>query len=182
MSILHPLTALDQQINLTACDHRCDGTMGIGDGAVFMVCDAAIFTVDGGRREILESIQGHQQIHADRAVGLQMPQPMQRVHRVGEDGKHRAGRNRIEQIANLVVARGLCHPEQALGVAASHRYLQSSLEIQERRALGEEDRECPHGGIRHGIFYIITRTLIWKLLNARSKDLHKTVEGLRTQS
>jgi len=95
-----------------------------------------------------------------------MPQPMQRVHCVGEDGKHRAGRDRIEQIADVVVARGLCHPEQAPGVAASLRYLQVALGIQERRALGEEDRECPYGGIRHGVLHIIARALIRKPFNS----------------
>ncbi len=43
-----------------------------------------------------------------------MPQLMQRIHRVGEGGKHRLGRDRIEQIADLVVARGLCHPASIL--------------------------------------------------------------------
>jgi hypothetical protein len=43
----------------------------------------------------------------------------------------------------VIVARDPGHPEQALGVAASLRYLHRSLEIQERRALGEEDRGAP---------------------------------------
>ncbi len=94
-----------------------------------------------------------------------MPQPMQHVHCVGEDGKHRAGRDRIEQIADVVVARSLCHPEQAPGVAASLRYLQISLGIQERRALGEEDRERPHGGIGHGILHVIPHAIIRKPCN-----------------
>ena len=89
-----------------------------------------------------------------------MPQRLQRIYRVGEEGKHRAGRNRIKQIADVVVSWNLCHPEQALDNAASLRHLQRALEIQERRALGEEDREC-----RHGIDHIITRALIWKSLN-----------------
>ncbi len=94
-----------------------------------------------------------------------MPRRMQRLHRVGEDGKYGAGWDRIEQIADVVVTWDLCHPEQALDIAASLRHLQGALEIQKRRALGEEDREGRHGCIRHGIDHIITRTLIWKPLN-----------------
>ena len=65
----------------------------------------------------------------------------------------------------MVVTWGLCHPEQALGVAAALRDLQVALGIQERRALGEEDRERPHGGIGHGIRHIIARTCICKPIN-----------------
>ena len=90
---------------------------------------------------------------------------MQRLHGVGEDGKHGAGWDRIEQIADVVVTWDLCHLEQALDIAASLRHLQRALEIQKRRALGEEDRERPHCRIRHGIHYIITRALIGKPLN-----------------
>ncbi len=82
----------------------------------------------------------------------------------------------------MVVAWGPGHREQAPSIAATLRHLQIALGIQERWTLGEKDRGCPKGGIRHGMLHIITRTLIRKLLNARSKDLHKTVEGLRTQS
>ena len=106
-----------------------------------------------------------------------MPQLRQRVHRVGEDGKHRVGRDRIEQIADVVVARGPGHREQAPGVAASLRDLHSSLEIQERRALGEKDRERPYGGIRHGIGHIIAGAFIRKPLNDQAKDRHKAIEG-----
>ena len=59
-----------------------------------------------------------------------MSQLMQRLHRVGEDGKHRAGRDRIEQIADVVVARGAGHPEQISGVAASLRPVRQALGLQ----------------------------------------------------
>ena len=94
-----------------------------------------------------------------------MPQRMQRIYRVGEDGKYRAGRDRVEQITDVIITWGLVHPKQAVGIAASLCHLQRSLEIQKRRALGEEDREGRHGRIRHGIDHIITRALIWKPLN-----------------
>ncbi|MGD8555867.1 MAG: hypothetical protein PVF23_00420 [Chromatiales bacterium] len=42
----------------------------------------------------------------------------------------------------------------------------TSLEIQERRALGEKDRERANGGVRHGILDIITGVFILKPLNA----------------
>jgi len=163
-------------------DHRCDRAMGRGDGAVLVVRAAAMVTVEGGRREVLGPIEGHQQLPVERAVGLQMPQLMERVQRGGEDGKHRAGRDRIEPIADVIVARDPYHPEQALGVAPSLGPLQGALEIQERRALGEEDRERPQGGIRHGIHHIRTRALIRQPLNAAAKELHKAIEGRWTQS
>jgi hypothetical protein len=94
-----------------------------------------------------------------------MPQRLQRLYRVGEQRKHRARRDRIEQIADVVVARDLCHPEQAMGITASRCHFQRSLEIQERRTLSEEDRECLHGGICHGLHHIITRAFIRKPLN-----------------
>ncbi len=114
---------------------------------------------------------------SDRSVGLQMPQLLQRIHRVGEDREHRAGRDRIEQIADVVVARGPGHREQAPGIAATLRHLQVALGIQERRALGEEDRERPHGAIRHGILHIIAGAFIRKSLNDRAKERHKAIEG-----
>jgi hypothetical protein len=98
-----------------------------------------------------------------------MPQLMQRVQRLGEEGKHRVGRDRIEQIADVIIARDPGHPEQALGVAASLRHRHRSLEIQARRALGEEDRERPYGGIRHGIHRTITRAFIRKLAQRLSE-------------
>ena len=95
-----------------------------------------------------------------------MPQRMERLHPVGEEGKHRGGLDRIEQISNVVVARCAGHSEQAAGVTAALRHLQISLEIQERRALGEKDRErTNNGGVRHGILDIITGAFIWKPLN-----------------
>jgi len=76
-----------------------------------------------------------------------------------------AGWDRIEQIADVVVARGLSHREQAPGIAASLRHFQIALGIQERRALSEEDRERPHGGIGHGIQHVIAHAFIRKPLD-----------------
>lgn len=80
----------------------------------------------------------------------------------------------------MVVARGPGHREQAPGVAATLRYLQIALGIQERRALGEEDREPSHGGIGHGILHIIARAFIRKPRNGRAKKRHQVVEGRGT--
>jgi hypothetical protein len=139
--------------------------MGIDEGTICMVRDVAVVTVDLGRTEVLGPIHGHQQIPVDRAVGIQMSPLLQRVHGARENRKHRAGWDWIEPMADVVVARGLRHPEQAPGVATSPRHLRGTLEIQERWTLGEKHRERPDGGIRHRIHHIITRAIIRKLLN-----------------
>ena len=99
------------------------------------------------------------------------------IHRMGKEGIHPLGWDRIKQSAYVVIARGPCHPEQAPGVAASLRHLQVALGIQERWALGKEHRERPYRGVGHGIGRIIACTFIRKLLNGRTEGLYKPIEA-----
>ncbi len=161
-------------------DHRRHDAVGIGDAAVGMLGNAALRAMDLGGRKILGTVHRHQQIAADAAIGLQMTVLTQHLHHGGKDRQHRRGRNRVEQIPDLVVARDLRYPKQGQGVVAPLRYLQGALEIQERRALREEHRERPERRIRHGI-RDIARALVGKTLDHRPKELDQAAEGIGAQ-
>lgn len=162
---------------VSRCDNdRGDDSMGIGHDTV-MLCGVALITVDVFGREVLRPIERQQQISVERAIGVKMPRFMECIDGIGKEREYGFGWNGVEQVTDLVVAWNIQHAEQALDIAAALRCLQGALEIKERRALGEKDRECPHGGIRHGVEQVVAGALIRKLFNGRAKRLDKIVEG-----
>ena len=62
-----------------------------------------------------------------------------------------AGFNRIERLADVIVGGDALDLEQGTGVVATARLLHVLLETQERRALGEEDREGRQRDVGHGV-------------------------------
>jgi len=102
---------------------------------------------------------------------------MQGLHHRVKDRQHRTGRDRIEQITDLIVARDPGDPKQAQGVIAPLGGLQRALEIQERGALREEHRERTQGGIGHRIGRR-ARALIREALDHRAQVLNQALEGL----
>jgi hypothetical protein len=94
----------------------------------------ALGAMEPGRSEVLCPVHGHQQITVDGAIRLELTAGRQGIDHRGKDRQHGAGRDRIEQIADLIVARDLAEPKQAQRVVAPLGHLQGALEIQERGA------------------------------------------------
>jgi hypothetical protein len=74
--------------------------------------------------------------------------------------KHRievAGREWIEELADLIVTGNLRHVEKGVGVILPFGMLQPALVFQKRRRLGEKDAKGAQGGIVDGILGVGTR-------------------------
>jgi hypothetical protein len=74
--------------------------------------------------------------------------------------KHRievAGRERIEQFADLIVTGNLLHVEKGVGVILPFGMLQPSLVFQKRWRLGEKDAKGAQSGIGDGVLGVGTR-------------------------
>jgi hypothetical protein len=74
--------------------------------------------------------------------------------------KHRievAGRERIEQLADLIVTGDLLHAEKGVGVIVPMGMLQPALVFQKRRRLGEKDAKGAQGSIVDGVSGVGTR-------------------------
>jgi hypothetical protein len=63
--------------------------------------------------------------------------------------------NRIERLANMVVAGDALDPKQRAGVVSAAGLFHSLLKAQERRALGEEDLKSRQNNIGHAVAGIV---------------------------
>jgi hypothetical protein len=96
---------------------------------------AATSTGNLFRGEEISAVQGNQQGVVDRAKSRQIALLVQSIANLGHDRIHRFRRHRIQQIANLVIAGNLMHPEQRRGVVPPQRSLREL-----RRATPDDER------------------------------------------
>jgi hypothetical protein len=101
------------------------------------------------RGEESSAVQGNQQGVVDRAKSRQIALLVQGIANLGHDRVHRFRRHRIQQIANLVIAGNLMHPEQRRGIVSRQLLLHPDLAIEEGRTLREK-----HGEGRQGRIFI----------------------------
>ena len=91
------------------------------------------------RGEEIRAVQGNQQGVVDRAKSRQVAFLVQRIADLGDDRVQRFWRHRIQQIANLVVAGNLMHPEQRRGIVSPQLPLHPDLAIQRKDGLCEKN-------------------------------------------
>jgi hypothetical protein len=100
---------------------------------------------------IFGAVQRDQRVPTQAAHGVQTAGLFQFGDDVGEHGVKMRWLDRVEHIADMIVAGALVDTEQRLAVRATLGGLQISLMRQEGRALHEEGGEGGEGEIRHRI-------------------------------
>jgi hypothetical protein len=110
---------------------------------------AATATGNLFRGEEISTVQGNQQGVVDRAKSRQIALLVQGIANLGHDRVHRFRRHRVQQIANLVIAGNLMHPEQRRGIVPPQLLLHPDLAIEEGRTLREKHGEGRQGRILH---------------------------------
>ena len=149
--------------------------MRIAGRTIFVVLYHAILTMDFVRGKILCSIHRYQKRAVNRSMILQITKLFEPIKNANKEIEQRAWRNPIQQVANLVVARNLQHTKQGLSVADASRQRHRPLEVQKRRALREEHRECPKGGIHHRVHDIFARPLARQIAQHTAGVFHNLI-------
>jgi hypothetical protein len=104
-----------------------DGRVIIEGGAVRELTGETVGAMDGLRRKIIGPIECDQQLLPKDAKGVQHMVLFQAREDRKEHRIEGARRERIEQGADLIVTRNLCHAQQGLGVVATFGVLQPAL-------------------------------------------------------
>ena len=102
-------------------------------------------------RKGVGTVQGHQQLIVKEAKMRQHMVLLKALKNLHKHGIQVARRNRIEELAHLIVTGNLLHVEQGMGIIAPLCVLQPALVLQKRRRLGEKDAKGAQGGIMDGV-------------------------------
>ena len=122
-------------------DDGGDGAVIVGLLAGLVLQAGAVGAVDFVRGEIPGAVQRQEEGPFDGAVGLQHLGRAQVFEYLIVKRQEAFGADRVQGLADLVVAGDLLDAEQSLGVAQALGTLHVSLAGQEGGALREEDRE-----------------------------------------
>lgn len=118
--------------------------------------------VDGVGTERLGAVEGNQHMTAQTPEPVQALVTVQFAEHRREDRMQARRGHRVQQVANMVVARDLCHPEQRLSIRTPVSVLQLPLIRQNRRALHEKQRKRGQPDIGHGIAGVRAAPLVRK--------------------
>jgi hypothetical protein len=89
-----------------------------------------------------------------------------------------AWRNRIEQLADLIVTGKLLDGEEGVGIILSFGLVEPPLVFQKRRGLGEKDAKGAQGGIGDGVSGVGTHfAIIRQVRDASVQDALKGIEA-----
>jgi hypothetical protein len=99
--------------------------------------------------EWVVGIHESEQRAIDRAIGIQVTQVVEPIDDVGKQGKELFGRDRVEEMADVVIRGDLGHLEQGRGVTAAFGQRHVSLKLQKRSALCEKDRKPAERRVYH---------------------------------
>src|SRR4051794_12119268 len=94
-------------------------------------------------------------------------------NRLAESREEVIGRDRIEHVADVIVAGNAGDAEQGLAVRAAVAGLELALMIEEGGALGEEHREGGQAGVGHGIMTVGPRRLSGNPSQQRRTELSR---------
>jgi hypothetical protein len=119
-------------------------------------------------REVSGAIHGDEQRAIDRAIGLQVTQVVEPIEEVGKQGKELFGRDRVEEIADVVIRGDLGHLEQGRGVTAAFGQRHVSLKLQKRSALCEKDRKPAERRVYHCIVVVVVGAYIHQIFEHRA--------------
>ena len=135
--------------------------------------------VFGLGREIPGGIQRDEAGVADGAPLLQQPRLIKGLKQILEETEQLTGRNRIEHLADVIVARDACDLKERARIVAAAFLFHGLLETQERRALREEDCEGRQGEVGHGEAGIIARAPIRQIGGDRAEAFDEVIQAVR---
>jgi len=138
-------------------------------------------TVDLGGAVVLGAVERDQHVRSEPPERRKPAGALERRDHRAEHRKQVIGRDRVKQGADVVVGRDAAHAEQRLAVRAPVALLEPALERQERRALGEEQRESAQADIDHGIARVRSRALVREPLAAAPHGADQAVEHLHAE-
>ncbi len=151
--------------------HRRDRAVAV-QGPARMAALRALRAVQRRGREIRHPIQSQQHLALQRPVALDHALVHQPFKQGVVQWLQRLRRHRIQQVADLVVARDLVRPEHRLHIVAPLLLLHAPLVLQERRALHEEHRERAHPRIGHAVVQVLASATIGQLLQYLAHPMH----------
>jgi hypothetical protein len=88
-------------------------------------------------------------------------------------------RDRIERLADVIVAGDASHLKERTGVVASAGLFHAELITEKRRALGEEHREGRQGDVGHGVLGVVADAPIRQLSGDAAQPFDEMIEGAR---
>ncbi len=106
---------------------------------------------DALRGKVVGAIQSNQQRVVKITKRIDDTGGGQGVAEGGEDGEEGLGRDRVEQIADLIIARNESDAKEGLCIGAAFGVAQGALMGKEGRRLSEEDGKGSEGGIFDGV-------------------------------
>ena len=86
------------------------------------------------------------------------------------------GRDRVQRLANVIVGGDALNLEQTAGIVAGAGLFHVPLETQERRTLGEENREGRQRDIGHGVLRVVTRARVRQRAGEGAQTGDKIIE------
>ena len=138
------LRAQRHNLRVAGADHdRRDGAVEMSGRSVRVPEAGTMGAMDvfGLRGKIPGGIQRDEAGVADGAHLLQQPRLVESLVEIVKETEEMTGLNRIERLADVIVAGNAFDLKERAGVVATAGLFHGLLETQERRALGEKDRE-----------------------------------------
>jgi hypothetical protein len=134
-----------------ADDHRGESGM-IREGlAIAELTGETVLARNGFGRKGVGAIESHQQLIAKDAKMCQQAVLFKTLKDLNKHRIEGARRDRIEQLADLIITGNRRYVSQGLGVIVAFGVLQPPLVLQKRRRLGEKDAKGAQGGIVDGV-------------------------------
>lgn len=159
--------------------HRGDGAVEVGAGAVgvFGLRTAGTVDVLGLAGKVTGAVQSDELGAAHGAHLLEQADLRGAVVEVVKDRQEVRGRDRIEQVADVVVRGDAIHPKERGGVVGSASLAEGGLMGEEGGALGEEDRQGGQDRIGHLVDAMVALAGVGEGLRAGAQPLDQVIEG-----
>jgi hypothetical protein len=133
--------------------------------------------MDLPRTMIFRAIQRDQHASVEPAEHVEAAiDPLEMIHGFGEYRMQQCGRDRVEHVADVVVAGDFGDAEQTGAVGAAMAFLELPLMRQERRALHEEHRKGRHSDVSHAVGRVDTTALVREPVQAAAQRSEQGIE------
>ena len=134
-----------------ADDDRRNGRMVIQGVPVGELTRETVWTMEGLGGKVLRAIKSHAPLMVQNAEGVSQVLLLQVGKDLEKDGVEIAWRNRIEERADVIVARDRLNTEERLRVILSLAVVALALVRQKRRRLHEKDAQGSSGSVLDGV-------------------------------
>lgn len=162
-----------------AHNDRSDGAVVISQLPVGMLDARAIGAVKVLGTEIPGGIQRDKTGAANGPHGLKHPRLIEGFVQIVKKTEEMAGFNRIEHLADVVVAGNVLDLEKGAGVVASPGLFHPLLVAQKGGALSEKDAEGREGDVAHRVNAVVAGAAVWQGGGNRMQALDELIESTR---